>query len=85
VISIVFPVFFSLFYFNSIYLAVLSFLAYGIVIFTISFSITWRDPFRIIYLFLAFLVLHTSYGFGSLVGIVRVFLLSRFKKRNFEA
>ena len=53
------------------FLSFLSLLSYLLVLFCISMSINLRSKISISYLLLSFVVLHLSYGYGSLVGIYK--------------
>ncbi len=57
-------------------ISLLSFTAYTIVLSVISFRIN-DNATSFINIFLAFLVLHLSYGFGSLIGITRLDYLKK--------
>ncbi len=72
VLSLILPVAAALFWTPMIWLAVLSLLCYSIVISVISFNIARKQKLSFINLFKAFFVLHLSYGWGSLVGILNL-------------
>lgn len=67
-LSLLLPLFAALFYLPFAFLSLLSYL---LVLFCISMSINLRSKISISYLLLSFVVLHLSYGYGSLVGIYK--------------
>lgn len=79
-LSIILPAILSIFVFEFIWLSILSLITYSIVLLFVCFSITWHKPKQIIYLFIAFFLLHTSYGIGSIVGIFKVVKLKILNK-----
>lgn len=70
-LSLLLPLFVALFYLPFAFLSFLSLLSYLLVLFCISMSINLRSKISISYLLLSFVVLHLSYGYGSLVGIYK--------------
>lgn len=54
------------------FIAVISLIAYLLFIGIVAFSISLKKHFHYIYLIMSFIVLHFSYGIGSLVGILVV-------------
>lgn len=70
-LSLLLPLFAALFYLPFAFLSFLSLLSYLLVLFCISMSINLRSKISISYLLLSFVVLHLSYGYGSLVGIYK--------------
>jgi glycosyltransferase involved in cell wall biosynthesis len=60
------------------YIVLISFVLYALTLITVSLKITEKGT-TLYHIAWAFLVLHFSYGFGSLLGIFRIDLL--FKKR----
>ena len=70
-LSLLLPLFAALFYLPFAFLSSLSLLSYLLVLFCISMSINLRSKISISYLLLSFVVLHLSYGYGSLVGIYK--------------
>ena len=74
-LSIILPAILSILIFEFMWLSILSLMTYSIALLFICFSISWHKPKRIIYLFAAFFLLHTSYGLGSIVGIFKAIKL----------
>lgn len=72
VLSLLVPILASLFYFPLIYIAVITCLLYLMLIIAISFKIAIKKQLNICFLVYSFVVLHTSYGFGSLCGILQL-------------
>ena len=70
-LSLIFPLFFSLWDEKFLYLVVFSFLSYLSLVIIISIKLKNKDN-KIFYLIGSFLTLHLSYGVGSLLGIVCV-------------
>lgn len=77
VLSLILPVLFSLFYLPLILLSALSLFAYVSLLGVISLRLAIQKKLSLFYLLVSFLVLHLSYGWGSLVGICRVLFLSK--------
>ena len=72
VMSILVPTLLSIIWYPFIFLALLSFLAYSTLISFISLKISSKENLNLIYLFLAFITLHFSYGMGSLIGLIQL-------------
>ena len=72
VLSLILPVIASIFYLPLIALAVLSLIAYVLLLGLISIKLSFSKKLNFFYLLASFLVLHLSYGWGSLVGICKV-------------
>lgn len=72
VLSLILPVIASIFYLPLIALAVLSLIAYVLLLGSISIKLSFSKKLNFFYLLASFLVLHLSYGWGSLVGICKV-------------
>jgi len=70
VLSLVLPLLLALININFLWISVLSFSIYLLMLFGVCLAITWRRPWRIIYLLLSFFLLHISYGLGSLAGLI---------------
>ena len=70
-LSLLLPLFAALFYLPLACFSLLSLSAYLLVLFGISVAVNLRSKISIPYLILSFMVLHFSYGYGSLVGICR--------------
>lgn len=69
-LSLFLPLFLTLFFTPFIYLSFLSLFLYFLVLCSISLFVSIRKRLNGFYLLLAFIVLHLSYGYGSLVGIL---------------
>lgn len=78
VFSLVLPVFLAFFSYNFIWVGIFSIILYLSSLLFILISITGFKLKRIIYLFPAFLLLHLSYGIGSVAGIWKVLQLKYF-------
>lgn len=72
VLSLILPVIASIFYLPLIALAALSLIAYVLLLGSISIKLSFSKKLNFFYLLASFLVLHLSYGWGSLVGICKV-------------
>lgn len=77
VLSLILPVLFSLFYLPLILLSALSLFAYVSLLGVISLRLAIQKKLSLFYLLVSFLVLHLSYGWGSLVGICQVLFLPK--------
>lgn len=77
VLSLILPVLFSLFYLPLILLSALSLFAYISLLGVISLRLAIQKKLSFFYLLVSFLVLHLSYGWGSLVGICQVLFLPK--------
>ncbi len=69
-LSLLLPLFASLFYFPFIYLVISILVLYLGLCLILSISLSKQKHLNWIYLFLAFPVLHFSYGMGSLMGLI---------------
>lgn len=74
-LSLIMPVFLSIVNFNFILLAMFSLVIYTVSLLLISVSITRYRVWKILYLFPAFMLLHLSYGVGSVSGIFKIIKL----------
>lgn len=72
VLSIIIPSIVALFWLPAIFLAFASLAAYLIVVMMISAKLAWRNHPNWFYLVVTFFVLHLSYGWGSLIGIIKL-------------
>lgn len=72
VLSLILPFLLALININFFWLSVLSSSIYLLALLWVCFAITWRKPWRIIYLLPSFFLLHISYGIGSLAGIIKI-------------
>lgn len=70
VLSLIVPVLLSFLYWPLALLSVLSLLSYGTLMGTISANLSMSKKLDFGYLLASFIVLHLSYGWGSLVGLV---------------
>lgn len=70
VLSLIVPLLFSALYWPLALLSGLSLLAYGTLLGTISAKLSMSKNLNFGYLLASFIVLHLSYGWGSLVGLV---------------
>ena len=70
VLSLIVPVLLSFFYWPLALVSVLSLLAYGTLLGTISAKLSISRKLNFCYLLASFIVLHLSYGWGSLVGLI---------------
>lgn len=77
VLSLILPGLFSLFYLPLILLSALSLFAYISLLGVISLRLAIQKKLSFFYLLVSFLVLHLSYGWGSLVGICQVLFLPK--------
>lgn len=75
ILSLILPVLFSVFYFNLIWLALLSFVLYTFALLIICVSISRHRVRKFFYLFSTFMLLHFSYGVGSITGILKILKL----------
>lgn len=72
VLSTIIPSIVALFWLPALYIAIVSLVAYLIVVMTISAKLAWRNNLNWFYLVVTFFVLHLSYGWGSLIGIIKL-------------
>lgn len=72
VLSLIVPALFSVIWQPFIILSVLSFLAYLLLVSAISISLAIKKKLNFFYLVATFFVLHLSYGWGSLMGILHL-------------
>jgi len=79
VLSLILPFLLALININFFWLSVLSSSIYLLALLWVCFAITWRKPWRIIYLLPSFFLLHISYGIGSLAGIIKIAKLKCFQ------
>lgn len=77
VLSLIVPTLFSVIFQPFIILSALSFLAYLLLVSTISISLAIKKNLNLFYLVATFFVLHLSYGWGSLVGILKLPFVKR--------
>ena len=70
--SLIIPTILSITYWPFMLLSLLSLLLYIVIIGAISCRLAITKRLNIFYLFVSFLVLHLSYGWGSLVGIIKL-------------
>lgn len=75
VLSLFLPVLLSVFYFNLFWLALLSLALYTFALLIICISISRHRVWKFFYLFPAFMLLHLSYGIGSIAGIFKILKL----------
>ena len=77
VLSLIVPTIVSIFWEPAIYVAIASIVLYALVVMIISAKIAKSQHLNCFYLVATFFVLHISYGFGSLVGILKLPLKKR--------
>ena len=77
VLSLILPVFLSVFYFPSVILTLLSLAAYLLLIGSISLLLSSSKQLKFFYLIISFFVLHISYGWGSFIGICKLPFLKK--------
>jgi glycosyltransferase involved in cell wall biosynthesis len=70
VLSLLLPSIFSIINIYFIFITLISLFAYVLLITGVSFFLALRKKLNIVDLFLSFIVLHISYGWGSLIGII---------------
>lgn len=75
VLSLFLPILLSVFYFNLFLFALLSLALYTFALLIICFSISRHRVWKVFYLFPAFMLLHLSYGIGSIAGIFKILKL----------
>ncbi|MBN2544568.1 MAG: glycosyltransferase family 2 protein, partial [Spirochaetes bacterium] len=80
IMSLILPVIFSFFYFNLIYLSIISFIFYNFAIITESIKLCNKQT-SFFNLIKAFYTLHFSYGTGSLVSFFYLLKKSIFNKK----
>ena len=72
VLSLILPIVFSFFYFPAVIISLMSLLLYSLSILIISLLLGLKKGLNSWYLMNAFVTLHLSYGWGSLVGVIEV-------------
>lgn len=70
VLSLIIPILFSVLYWPLALISLLSLLAYGTLLGTISAKLCMTKKLNFCYLLASFVILHLSYGFGSLIGLI---------------
>lgn len=71
ILSLILPALFSILFLPLLYISLIILVIYLGFITTISAKIAKKKGLKLIYLVATFIVLHVSYGFGSLMGILR--------------
>ena len=71
-LSIILPFIACLFYLPAILVSLLSLILYFLLIGSICIKLSNRKKLNFFYLIIAFITLHLSYGYGSLVGICKL-------------
>lgn len=71
-LSLIVPIILSVVYFPLVILSVISFSMYMLLISYVSFKITREKGYNFSHLIYTFTILHISYGYGSLVGIMKL-------------
>lgn len=77
VFSLILPCLVALFWFPALYIAIASFAAYLIVVMTISAKLAFKNQLNWFYLVITFFVLDLSYGWGSLMALLKLPFLKR--------
>lgn len=72
-LSLFLPLLFALFYPLFLYLSFFSLLTYLLILYSVSLVLSTRKKLNVLYLLMAFVVLHFSYGYGSFIGIFNCF------------
>ncbi len=72
VISLLLPLLLTLIYFPFFYIFSFSFLAYLFLLGGVSLHLAFSKKLNFFYLLISFMILHVSYGWGSLVGILKL-------------
>lgn len=72
ILSLLVPALLFVFYLPFFYVSLLSLFLYLIVLGKVCFTLSLKKSLNFFYLFATFSVLHISYGWGSLVGILQV-------------
>lgn len=75
VLSIILPVLLSVFHFNLIQIALFFLVFYIIVLLGVCISISRLKVWRVLYLFPVFMLLHFSYGVGSIAGFFKIIII----------
>ena len=82
IISILLPCFFALIFPLMLYISALSLLLYITFVSFVSFKLKLSKKLSFIYLFFAFVVLHVSYGLGSLMAILNLRYFEKLASKN---
>lgn len=77
VLSLVFPLFLSIFCLKILYFAFVSLFLYLVLLGGVCLFLCFKNKLNIFNMLAAFIVLHVSYGWGSLIGIFNVLLKMR--------
>ena len=72
IVSLILPAILSIFYCPFILLSLISLFLYLTVLSFICFRLSIMKQIRFFYLFISFVTLHLSYGWGSLIGIIKL-------------
>ncbi|MEG1402195.1 glycosyltransferase family 2 protein [Bacteroides sp.] len=77
-LSLILPIICSVVYFPLIYVCLFSFLIYAITLGWVCLSLAIKKQNSFAYLIMSFFILHFSYGWGSLVGLLKLpFLIKK--------
>ncbi|GGH01634.1 glycosyl transferase [Polaribacter pacificus] len=71
ILSLILPVIGGFLWKPIFYIAVISLITYLGLIISVCVNINYNKKIKFLYLFVSFIILHISYGFGSLAGIIR--------------
>lgn len=82
--SLFIPIVLSVFFVKFLLITFLSALLYLLLICFVSFSISINKRVNVIYLIIAFSVLHFSYGIGSISGLFNLLFLKKYNNRVYE-
>lgn len=77
VLSLVIPILGSLLYLSLIYISLFSLSLYLVTLYFVSISLSVKKKLNTFYLLASFVVLHISYGWGSLMGILSLPFLKK--------
>lgn len=76
-LSLIIPLLLSLIYLPFIFLSILSLILYLLALGTISIKLSILKKLNFFYLLASFITLHLSYGYGSLVGLIKLPFIKR--------
>lgn len=76
-LSLLFPLFIGIIWHPAILVSVVALVSYLFVVSAISIRLALKKHLNFVYLIATFFVLHLSYGWGSLIGLLRLPLLKR--------
>jgi glycosyltransferase involved in cell wall biosynthesis len=73
-LSLVLPILFACLNYYFIYVTIISLAMYFLLVIGFSFCLAIKKRLSFVYLVVSYIVLHVSYGFGSLMGVIKIII-----------